>query len=195
LMAYHLYVDTEAVPPPESPASLAYAERKGIPHGDLALNPAWAHCVCAGWALDDGEVITTEDPLTFARALYDARRRCGPGLHIVAHNANYDLGVLFSWMLRSGVADQGIRTLTAMGTGKPWERKAIDTAKILGNYYTLDRLAEVLGVQGKTDHIGGSIAELWKADKPRVISYLRGDVEALRSVHGRLLDLGLGSVQ
>ena len=197
-MSHHLYIDTETTAPPESPASLAYCERKGIDHDMLAVNPAWAACLAVGFALDDGEIITTSDPEVFARALWDAHQQHGDDLYCVAHFAQFDIGVLFKWLAMSPVSQSGVglmRVFTAMASGKPWDRKWIDTSRPLGTAYTLDQLAYVLGVEGKADDIGHRFAEVYAEDPERADGYLRGDVRCLRRVHKEQLRLGLGKVQ
>lgn len=197
-MLHYFRVDTETSPPPESPASLAYAKRKGIGHDKLAINPAWAECVAVGWALDDGEIQTTTDPQFFARALWDAYQEHGGGLRMVAHNAQFDIGVLWKWLAMSEVAKSGVglmRLFASMADGKPWDRRWICTSKVLGIPYTLDQLAHVLCVPGKSDDIGALFWKIYAEDPARAMAYLRGDVECLRNIHKRLLELGMGKVQ
>ena len=175
MTAHYLYIDTETAPPPETPASLAYCERKGIDHDELAVNPAWALCLAVGFALDDGDIQTTSDPETFARALWSAYEQHGERLYCVAHFAQFDIGVLFKWLAMSPVSQSGVglmRAFTAMASGKPWDRKWIDTSRPLGTPYTLDQIAHVLGVPGKSDDIGHRFAEVYAEDPDRANGYL-----------------------
>jgi hypothetical protein len=136
----------------------------------------------SGFQADDDEPVTT----AHADALVEQLTRAD---EIIGHNIiGFDLMALAKneGAPYSELADKAIDTLLVARQIDPPSAQGMPNG-----YYSLDKLAERLGVDGKTDDLKGLAKEFGGFDKipvddARYVSYLEGDLNASRQVYDKV---------
>ncbi len=77
---------------------------------------------------------------------------------------------------------------------KPWDAKLADTMTMWAGAkgtISMDKLAEVLGIEGKHDFDGSMVAAAWAAGEyDKIAEYCADDVRIVRGIHRRFLAVG-----
>lgn len=219
-MTMHLYLDIETIPAQSEevrkkiadsvkpPAQMKKAEtieaweRDQKPEAveeaiaKTALNGAYGHICCIGFALDDNDpsalLIRPEEAgeeyiiRRFFRRIEDGR-----GIHIpqiVGHNvANFD--IRFIWQRCFAL---GIRVPSWFPRDpKPWSFEVFDTMAAWAgprDFVSLDTLCSALGIEGKGEIDGSMVGRMFGEGRYNEIAeYCRQDVERVRQVHRKMM--------
>lgn len=203
-IVHHMFFDTEAKPPDMTlwdGLALDYKDNEpGFQWRNLAKKPQRAAPVCVAWALDDGPVSSSMDPLDFARDLFRARQWAkaeGSKLLLVAFNIKYDLTLTWLWLC--GVNDAAARMfsgyLPGVGPGettKPWNLDVKECQPV--PYIGMEDLCARLGIKSKASGIhGGDVMRLvWSGQITEALRYCEGDVRDLRALFLRLCATHVG---
>lgn len=161
-----------------------------------ALNGAYGHICCFGFAVDDGDVSSLSWPLNVGseeRAIRGFFDIVGEAIGnrfptIVGHNvAEFD--IRFIWQ-RCIVL--GIRVPAWLPRDpKPWGNEVVDTMAAWAgarNTISMDNLCFALGVPGKGDIDGSMIGKLFDDGRHKEIAaYCRDDVERTRAIHKKMM--------
>lgn len=216
-----LYLDIETIPtqsadirakiadtitPPgtyKKPESIAAWEKDNKPAlvkeaiAKTALDGAFGHICCIGWAIDDlpaqaetaahtGEARLLAMFLASINALVEQRRGLLPT--IIGHNVvNFDIRFIWQRAICLGVRMPGWFPRDP----KPWGHDTFDTmTAFAGQRGTvgLDKLCIALGLEGKGDIDGSMVGDLWAAgEHQKIKDYCIADVERARAVHRKML--------
>ena len=158
-----------------------------------ALDGAYGHVCCIGWAIDDGRPIPDLVPphdeaagiRRFIEALeYGVERRVPT---IVGHNVAFDIRFLWQRAIVLGIRMPGWFPRDP----KPWGHETFCTMTAFAGargMIGMDRLCQALGMEGKGDIDGSMIGDLWKAGEyDKIAAYCRADVERTREIHRRMM--------
>lgn len=160
-----------------------------------ALDGAYGHICCIGWAIDDGEPVSVhgDDEISlfnefFSPVLSEVAERRNALPTIVGHNiCAFD--IRFIWQ-RAIVL--GFRMPNWFPRDpKAWDRDVFDTMTAFAGArgtVGMSKLCEAMGLDGKDDIDGSMVGDLWTAgEHERVAKYCRDDVEKVRKIHRRML--------
>ena len=163
----------------------------------------YGHIACIAWALDDGEIVSTESWQTERQAMqafYEAVTaytdvaysggRTSTSLTVVGHNiAGFDLPFMKHRSIILGIKpDASIRRAMM---AKPWDKEVNDTMLMWSpdreNRVSMDKLCKAFGIAGKCGFDGSMVAETWPVNPQKVIDYCKDDIARTRAIHSRLL--------
>ena len=171
-----------------------------------ALDGTYGHVCCIGWAIDDGQIVTTSatdakserNALSHFIATLTGSLGANPFREppvIVGHNViGFDIRFLWQRAIILGVK----MPHWFPRDPKPWGGDVFDTMTAwAGQRGTigLDRLCQALGIPGKDDIDGSMIGQMWaEGRRDEITSYCAADVERVRAVH-RKMQIAFGEVQ
>lgn len=158
---------------------------------------------CIAWAFDDGVtdsvICATGKPnseLSIGTALgyIDARQSSSAWTKapptIVGHNvAGFDIPFLTRRMVALGIRIPAWWPRNP----KPWDNAIVDTMLLPGgrDMLSLDHICHALGIPGKDGMTGADVWPAWqRGEYDKIAEYCRDDVERVRAVHKRFLDVG-----
>lgn len=161
------------------------------------LDGGYGHVVCIGWAVGAEKVrssiISTidheRDLLDEVFGAITAGRSFTGRTVIVGHNvAEFDLRFLWQRACVLGVATPPWFPRDP----KPWSDDVHDTMAMWAGRngrISLDRLAKIFGLGGKTQGMtGADVGRVWAGgDADRIAAYCRDDVEMTRAIHRKML--------
>lgn len=160
-----------------------------------ALNGAYGHICCIGFAIDDGPATAISWPLNAtneALAIDGFFKTAGEALGnrfpvIVGHNvADFDIRFLVQRSMVLGVKIPAWFPINP----KPWGGEVFDTMTAFAggrDTISMDNLCIALGLPGKVDIDGSMVGQLWANDEFETISaYCIADVERTRAIHRKM---------
>lgn len=163
-----------------------------------ALNGAYGHICCIGWAIDDGQVYHTSwqglphfaehNPIV---ALFNhVSEECGAYRRpvIVGHNVS-SFDIRFIWQRCIAL---GIRAPAWLPRDpKPWGNDVFDTMTAWAgsrDTISMDNLCAALGLPGKGEIDGSMVGKLFAEGRHEEIAeYCRADVERTRQIHRKMM--------
>ena len=160
---------------------------------ETSLDGLYGQVACIAWAIDDGEIASSEWSLNEADAInefYSAildfnpnhTSFCGHDLH------RFDLPFLKHRSIINRL--QPPQVLINAMNAKAWDERILDT-KLMWSpdrqiYVSMNTLCNALGIEGKGDFDGSMVAETWPVNPGKVIDYCRDDVARTREIYKRL---------
>jgi len=162
-----------------------------------SFDGALGHVCTISWAVNDGDVetrhiadISDEKAMlvTFFNALDPYHSETLVGHYI----AGFDIPFLTKRAIILGVK---LPPATAFPRDpKPWEKVINDTMFMWAGAkgtIGMDKLCEILGIEGKGDFDGKMVADAWaNGDHQRIADYCADDVRRTREIHQRFLKAG-----
>ena len=185
----------------EKPKLIEEAYRK------TALNGAYGEIICIGWAFDDEPVYYTyrilgTPPLPTSKVYHDERsilelffdglsKNCIAPKFVTFNGNSFDLPFIYHRAVILGIEPPKFfpRPLEI----KPWGGPTVDVMTMwagMRGTISQDKLAQVLGFEGKGDFDGSMVWDAVQAgDEQKVAEYCKDDVETLRKIYKRLMFL------
>lgn len=157
-----------------------------------SFDPGFGHVCTIAWAVDDGDIdvahaVTVDQERDVLRAFFGSLDKYH-STKFVGHFINgFDVRFL---LCRAVVL--GVPVPHAIPRDpKPWDARTFDTMTAWSGAkgtISLDRLAAVLGIAGKTGFDGSMVAQAWKdGHHETIIEYCRDDVRIVRDIHRRFI--------
>lgn len=158
-----------------------------------ALDGAYGQIVCIGYAFDDSSITSIvggeESTLlqVFFNDLQEAKLSTHTGLTFVGHNLTaFDLRFIFHRAVVNGVKPPACFPINP----KSWDASIFDTMAYWaghGGRISLDKLCNVLGLEGKTDFTWQDVYPAYqRGEFSRISDYCKHDVAITRNVYKRL---------
>lgn len=162
-----------------------------------ALNGAYGHICCIGWAIDDDEAQTVsihhaDDEIDILVNFFDLVSKEGRKTRLfmqpVGHNViNFDLRFIWQRSIALGVR----APVWLPRDPKPWGGEAFDTMTAWAgarDTISMDNLCAALGLPGKGDVDGSMVGQLFDEGRHEEIAkYCRADVERTRAIHRKMM--------
>lgn len=158
-----------------------------------SFDGAYGRICCIAWAIDDQPVfVKTGDEWDIIGTFFtDIIEQHNPSRDMqpvfIGHNVSaFDLRFLFQRAIINSIKPPSTIPFNA----KSWDSHIFDTMTYFagyGNRISLDKLAKVLGLQGKKGITGADVWPMYQAGKINEIAeYCKDDVELTRQVYNRL---------
>lgn len=162
-----------------------------------ALNGAYGHICCIGWAIDDEEAQTVsihhaDDEIDILVNFFDLVSKEGRKTRLlmqpVGHNViNFDLRFIWQRSIALGVR----APVWLPRDPKPWGGEAFDTMTAWAgarDTISMDNLCAALGLPGKGDIDGSMIGQMFDEGRfEEIAEYCRADVERTRAIHRKMM--------
>jgi predicted PolB exonuclease-like 3'-5' exonuclease len=162
----------------------------------------YGRIACIGWAIDDGEVVSTssEDSEEVAITRFfdsitdlSVGHKSGsafPEIVFCGHNVHgFDLQFLKHRAIILNIRPP--KPLREAMMAKKWSPLIADTMLMWSDdphkLGSMDRLCKVFGIPGKDGFDGSMVAETWPVDPNKVIEYCKDDVERTRKIYKRIM--------
>lgn len=186
-------IDSRLKDPAKIEAAMDEAKQKAV--ANTSFDGWFGQVCCAAWALDGADVSIASDfdhnEVEIIRTVFglfsDYQRPI-----IVGHNIGFDIRFLTR---RAILLDVPLPAPYLWPRDvKPWSDKVHDTAAMTadrGEYVSLDRLCNAMGIPGKDGFDGSMVAEAWaNGEHQKIAEYCADDVRRVRDVHKRFLSAG-----
>lgn len=163
-----------------------------------ALNGAYGHICCVGWAVDDGAPqsysmcdFSTDEETEMLDHFFEALRRENDmrfAVTVVGHNVS-GFDIRFIWQRCIAL---GIRAPAWLPRDpKPWGNDVFDTMTAWAgsrDTISMDNLCAALGLPGKGEIDGSMVGKLFAEGRHEEIAeYCRADVERTRQIHRKMM--------
>lgn len=160
-----------------------------------ALNGAYGHICCIGWAIDAGQPETMsahhqDEEIDILSAFFDRMSKdIGARFPvIVGHNVS-GFDIRFIWQRCFAL---GVRVPVWLPRDpKPWDNGVFDTMTAWAgsrDTISMDNLSAALGLAGKGDVNGSMVGQMFTDGKfEEIAQYCRDDVERTRSIHRKMM--------
>ena len=160
-----------------------------------SFDPAYGHICSIAWAKNNGDIVTQcifdlKDEADLIASFFASL----DPYHSETLVGHYITGFDIPFILKRAVI-LGVKIPYAIPRDvKPWDKKVHDTMHMWAGAkgsISQDKLARILGIDGKGDFDGSMVADAWaRGEYQRIAEYNADDVRTVREIHRKFMKAG-----